>query len=190
MRNSLKESNERSERDLTGDPYSQVAELESLYKRFGQEVYTLCLRLLANESSAELATIEVFLGFARGITANKDNKWEVWSLLRRLAVQGALNRLSEGGSLVEQCQVQFTLPADGRRLANIKPSLLEELICQLPAILRVAYVLHDLEGLDLAPLAEWLGVVEAEAHFIVRQARMELRRLCLLSVRDNPEVQK
>jgi hypothetical protein len=39
--------------------------LESIYRRYGQGIYTLCLRLLANENAAESATVDALVRFGK-----------------------------------------------------------------------------------------------------------------------------
>lgn len=43
------------------DAESYVSRLESVYRHYAPRVYTLCLRLLADEKAAESLTIHVFL---------------------------------------------------------------------------------------------------------------------------------
>lgn len=60
--------------------------LESLYDRYGANVYSLCLRLLTNQKPAEDATVDAFVRFWRNANAEWDEPYSV-SCLRELAIK-------------------------------------------------------------------------------------------------------
>lgn len=50
-----------------------VSQLESIYNRYGAGIYSLCLRLLADQNQAESATVDVFVQF--GVVIYKRCWW-------------------------------------------------------------------------------------------------------------------
>jgi predicted RNA polymerase sigma factor len=49
---------------------SHVAQIESVYRRYGERIFSLRLRLLADMREAESATVDVFVQFGRSLTTN------------------------------------------------------------------------------------------------------------------------
>jgi hypothetical protein len=76
-----------------------ASQLESIYSRYGQGIYTLCLRLMANEKAAESATVDVFVKFSKEMASHSDE-----SLIRlrlcELAINASLARLNRRGGMI------------------------------------------------------------------------------------------
>src|SRR5579862_4607474 len=69
-----------------------AAAFEQLYRRYSRRVYSLCLRMLKNDSEAEDLTQEAFLLLFRKIhTFRGESKFSTW--LHRLTINLALMRL-------------------------------------------------------------------------------------------------
>lgn len=49
-----------------------IAQIESVYRRYGERIFSLCLRMLADMREAELATVDVFVQFGRRLTTRWD----------------------------------------------------------------------------------------------------------------------
>lgn len=71
-----------------------LPQLEAIYKRYGSSIYSLCLRLLADEKAAESATVDVFVMFNKELTSQSDEP-HISSRLHEMAVAAALSRLRE-----------------------------------------------------------------------------------------------
>ncbi len=67
--------------------------------------------------------------------------------------------------------------AHSGRLATLDLAMLNDLINRLPVTLRVAFVLHDIEGLDNRAVATHLRVDQTEVRRLVHNARLELLQL-------------
>jgi len=76
-----------------------VSQLEAIYKRYGAGVYTLCLRLLADEKTAESATADVFVQFNKELASQPDES-RTTLRLRELAVEAALRQMRRHGIAV------------------------------------------------------------------------------------------
>lgn len=166
--------------------------LEAAYKLFVAQIYTLCFHLLANSSAAEEATATVFARFSRELPRRWDEA-RVISRLRELAIGEAVERLfgdvaatskgpaaSVGAPPAPEKTGAHHVTLVHRQQARALDSLmLNELTAKLPDDLRVAFVLHDMEGLNDLDVAKYLRVHESDVRVLIKRARMELRRLWL-----------
>lgn len=167
--------------------------LEAAYKLFVAQIYTLCFHLLANSSAAEEATATVFARFSRELPRRWDEA-RVVSRLRELAIGEAVERLfgdvaanaskgpaaSVGAPPTPDKMIATRATLDHQQQAGLlDSSQLKELTAKLPNDLRVAFVLHDMEGLKDLDVAKHLRVEESDVRALIKRARMELRRLWL-----------
>lgn len=141
--------------------------LDSLYNRYCERIYTLCLRLCGDASDAETATADAFVRFFQGISP-RSKEPRTFFCLRDLAIEVALERPS--GSLLEPSTTNITPPSPAA-------SVIDSLIVQLRLIERAVYVLHDLEHLSDRAIARHLGVSEKAVQASLKKARLELLRL-------------
>jgi DNA-directed RNA polymerase specialized sigma24 family protein len=81
---------------------SSVSGLESVYRRYGQGIYTFCLRLLANEKAAESATVDAFVQFSKEMTSQSDESRTLLRL-REFAINASVTRLNKRGRTIRQC---------------------------------------------------------------------------------------
>lgn len=152
--------------------------LEVAYKLNASRVYTLCLRLLASVRAAEEATVQVFVRFSRELSKRWDES-RVAARLRELAIDEALSRLR---SYLSRRNVAVnSRPVQPRRSVDATPPLnsetLDDLVAQLTVDQRVAFVLHDREGLDYQAIAKHLQLEVGEVRQLVHESRIELSRL-------------
>lgn len=138
-------------RDLSG--------LESVYRLHVRRVYTLCLRLLADARLAEEATARAFARLDREPPLPPGDE-----RLAGLAVEESLARLGEAAGA-----------------GNVPAALqgIDALAARLPGRLRVAFVLHDVEGMSAAVIARYMRVDEAAARLLIGEARRTLRSMGL-----------
>jgi len=78
---------------------SSVSRLQSIYHRYGQGIYTFCLRLLSNEKAAESATVDTFVRFSKEMTSQSDESRTLLRL-RELAINASLGRLNGRGRTI------------------------------------------------------------------------------------------
>jgi DNA-directed RNA polymerase specialized sigma24 family protein len=161
---------------------TDVSILESVYCRFGAHVYSLCKRLLGDAVDAEAATVRAFAGVARHLAQGWDDS-RMFLYLREMATADSLTTLNPppapldgvNGAVIETASADEN---DCHRLP-LKPALLDLLIAQLPEAERVAYVLHDVEGLSDEAVAIHLRVNREAERRHLNRARLALRRLWL-----------
>lgn len=180
---------------------SQIKRLEAAYRRYSGHIYTLCLRLLASVRAAEEATMQVFVRFGRELARRMDES-RILERLRELAIDEALRQLGacrverpgeEVATREDSSPRSSTATSTGGRnsrpvtLANapLDSRKLDALTVQLPAELRIAFVLRDREGLSFSAVARHLHVKEYEARQLIHQARLELRRLRLMQTEED-----
>ena len=162
--------------------------LEVAYKLFVAEVHGLCFRLLADRRAAEEATVKVFTQFNRE-APRRWNETAVSRQLRELSLNEAMQRLgavplastrqavSVGLTPASVTTVdRATVPAQPQP-APLDGPMLEALVTSLPTDLRVAFVLHDMEGLKAGKIAKYLRVNEDKVRTLIKLARQELRRI-------------
>lgn len=80
---------------------SYLSTLESIYRRYGEGIYTFCLRFLGNKKAAESATVDVFVQFNREIASQPDES-RTRLRLRELAIKASLARLNNRGRTIGQ----------------------------------------------------------------------------------------
>ena len=76
-----------------------VPDLEATYRRFGEHIYTLCMRLLADKKAAEDATVGVFVQFSKESIERFDERG-AFIRLRELAVMASQRQLRKRSGLI------------------------------------------------------------------------------------------
>src|ERR1700733_12075061 len=132
---------------------------EQLYRRYSRRVYSLCFRMVKNDSEAEDLTQEAFLQLFRKIhTFRGEAKFSTW--LHRLTLNLVLMRrrkkrhpeLSldstlESGEEDSRLLMEFGGP-DLRLSGMIDHVNLSRAIEQLPEGYKEMFILHDIEGYE------------------------------------------
>jgi hypothetical protein len=94
---------ESNPQTLAGTPgpgnNSYISTLESVYRRYGHDIYTFCLRLLANEKAAESAMVDVFVQFSKEMESQSDESRTLLRL-RELALNASMARLNGRGRTI------------------------------------------------------------------------------------------
>lgn len=179
----------------------QSKRLEAVYHRYVGYFYVLCLRLLKSVRAAGEATVQVFVRLGRELVRRMDES-RIIEHLRELVIDEALRhqgacRVERPGEEVATWEDSSPLPptstSTGERnsrtvtLANapLDSRKLDALTVQLPTALRIGFVLHDRKGLSIGAVARHLQLKEFEARQLIRQARLELRRLWLTQTEED-----
>jgi len=154
---------------------------ETLYRSHVGRVHALCLRLTADAVRAEEATQEAFVKAWRALPGFAGRStFSTW--LHRLAVNAVLDarradaRRGEVPLDASEESVGSRPPAATAARSSPGGSLdLERAIASLPATLRAAFVLHDVQGYRHREIAAWTGVPEGTWRARLHQARRRLR---------------
>jgi RNA polymerase sigma-70 factor (ECF subfamily) len=168
---------------------------EQLYRRYSGRVYSICLRILKNESEAEESTQEAFLLLFRKIhTFRGEAKFSTW--LHRLSTNLALMRLrkkrhpeiSLDASLEseeEDSRPIIELGGPDLHLSGVVDRMnLSKAIEQLPDGYKEMFLLHDVEGYEHREIAEILGCSAGNSKSQLYKARLRLRGLLQEAVRS------
>lgn len=155
-----------------------------LLKRYAPALYRLALRLTGDPDEAEDVLQEALIRACNSV-AEFEGRSSLGTWLHRIVLTTALMRL-------RRQQPQVPLDDAGQAPALHAPPeahepahtlLSEELrnqieaaLLTLPAALRAAFVLRDLEGLSTRAAAEALGISEAALKVRLHRARLALRQ--------------
>lgn len=151
---------------------------ERLYRAHVNRVFSVCARMVADRSTAEELTQDVFVrAWSKLSLYRGESAFTTW--LHRLAVNVVLNaRKSEGRQ-----RSRFT--ADDDDVAELPQTRgvstpgdamdLEAAIAKLPPGARRVFVLHDVEGYKHEEIAEMLDITAGGSKAQLHRARMLLR---------------
>ena len=162
-----------------------TAAFEQLYRQHYRRVYSLCLRMLGNQTQAEDLTQEVFLQVFRKLGSFRgDSAFTTW--LHRLTVNQVLMHFRKRGVKLEHTSEEgdFTNVVDTplqstRRISMVDRLALEKAIAELPPGYRTVFALHDIEGYEHEEIADMLGVSIGTSKSQLHKARMRLRELLM-----------
>jgi RNA polymerase sigma-70 factor (ECF subfamily) len=165
--------------------------LGQLYDRFGQAVYSLCLRIVRDGPTAEDLTQEVFVRLWRGAASFEPARGQVSSWLLRIAHNLALNELRRRQSRPALTAPVMDWDVVGAGLADTSegsdPALAAHLreraeavrlaLAQLPAPQRQTVELAFFGGLSQAEVAAALGEPLGTVKSRIRVGMRRLREL-------------
>jgi RNA polymerase sigma-70 factor, ECF subfamily len=148
---------------------------ERLYSAHVDRVYTLCVRMCADRSTAEELTQDVFvrawdkLSLFRGESA-----FGTW--LHRMAVNVVLNHRKVAGRERARSAADDAVDVVAGRPLQLGDRMdLEQAVAQLPPGARRVFLLHDVEGYKHEEIAAMLGVTSGGTKAQLHRARMLLR---------------
>ncbi len=161
---------------------------DDLYEDYRGKVYRVILRMVGNPLDAEELTQETFIKVERNLPHLKRPE-SVASWLYRIATNTALDYLRRTNNRGEKGIIELSLE-DGRAISVGTPSSAssldrtESVSCvrqyadRLPEQYRVVLVLHDLEGLALAQVAEVMGSTVGATKVRLHRARKRFAEIC------------
>ena len=172
-----------------------VAAFEQLYRRYSGRVYSLCLRILKNDSEAEDLTQEAFLLLFRKInTFRGEARFSTW--LHRLTInlvlmglrkkrhpEVSLDAAVEPGE--EDSRPPIEIGGPDLRLSGVVDHMnLSRAIEQLPSGYKEMFILHDVEGYEHHEIAQILGCSSGNSKSQLYKARLRLRELLQEALRS------
>jgi RNA polymerase sigma-70 factor (ECF subfamily) len=166
---------------------------ERLVATYGDRAYRLAVRITGNEQDAEEAVQDAFWSVVRKIdTFRGDSAFGSW--LYRIVSNAAYEKVRRRPQAFVDISLDDILPVfdeDGRHAGIIRdwssslddPALQTELrtvlssaVSELPAHYRAVMVLHDVEGLSMAEVADVLGITVGTTKTRAHRARLLLRK--------------
>ena len=160
-----------------------AAAFETVYRAHAGRLFGLLTRMTGSAHDAEDLLQDVFVQAHRKLAGFRgESSLGTW--LYRLAVNDCLDHLRSRAARMARSTESLDVE-DAFEPAAVEPRIptavrridLERAIAQLPDGCRMAFVLHDVEGLDHKEVAEALGVTEGTSKSQVHKARMRLRGL-------------
>jgi RNA polymerase sigma-70 factor, ECF subfamily len=187
--NSDAQADEMSESDAirlaqSGDP----AGFEHLYRLHRRRVFSLCLRMVNNQTEAEDLTQDAFLQSFRKIqTFRRESEFSTW--LHRLTVNVVLMRFRKK-TLVQRSIDEMTEHDEQSdrprrefghhdlRLSGLVDRIgLQRALDQLPQGYKAMFILHDVEGYEHTEIAELMGCSVGNSKSQLHKARLRMRKL-------------
>ncbi len=166
---------------------------EHLVSTFGDRAYRLAVGITGNQQDAEEAVQDAFWTVVRKIDTFRGDA-ALGSWIYRITASAAYQRRRSARRRrdeVSLCHILPTFHADGRYAGPIvdwsaelnDPGLQTELrsvltsaLEELPDHYRAVIILHDVDGLPMAELAERLGITVPSAKSRAHRARLLLRQ--------------
>jgi len=144
---------------------------ERLYRRHGQRVFALCMRMTADRALAEELVQDVFVRVWQKLgTFRSDAAFATW--LHRVAVNVVLGRPTAQGAAADDT----ALAEAAARPVPVGDRLdLEAAIASLPQGARRVFVLHDVEGYTHEEIGMHLGITSGGSKAQLHRARLLLR---------------
>lgn len=149
---------------------------ERLYRTYGQRIYALCLRMTADQNTAEELVQDVFVRAWQKLDSFRgDAAFGTW--LHRVAVNIVLShRKRDGIRNSRTTSDDEAVDAAPARSVHVGERVdLEAAIAALPKGARRIFVLHDVEGYTHEEIGELLGITSGGSKAQLHRARMLLR---------------
>jgi RNA polymerase sigma-70 factor (ECF subfamily) len=166
---------------------------DRLVATYGDRAYRLAVRITGNEQDAEEAVQDAFWSVVRKIdTFRGDSAFGSW--VYRIVSNAAYGKVRRRPQAFLEIPVDEVLPPfdeDGRHAGVLTDwsssiddpavqtelrSVLSSAVSELPAHYRAVIVLHDVEGLSMAEVADALGITVPTAKTRAHRARLLLRK--------------
>jgi RNA polymerase sigma-70 factor, ECF subfamily len=166
---------------------------ERLVSRYGDRAYRLATGITGSAQDAEEAVQDAFWSVIRKIDTFRGES-SLGSWIYRIVVNAAYQKLRNRARRRDDISLDEVLPAfddNGRHAASIKDwsaavddpavqselrTALEAAIASLPVAYRAIILLHDVEGLPMAEVAESLAITRTSAKTRGHRARLLLRQ--------------
>lgn len=148
--------------------------LEEIYRRYGDEIFSTALRILASPVEAEDILQDVFVGLARSLDRYcESGSFGAW--LRRVAVRTALmsyrQRVTRARVESRGASVSTAAPRDPADVVAAR-----SLILGLPDKLRVVFLLKEIEGYSHVEIGALLGISANASTLRLRRAWQQIRK--------------
>jgi RNA polymerase sigma-70 factor, ECF subfamily len=152
---------------------------EALYREHAPRLYALARRMTASSDESDDLLQEIFLQVHRKLDSYRgDSALGTW--LYRLAIRQCLDFLRSRQGRMRAASSPLEYEASYMPSTRETPGAridIERAVSQLPNGCRIAFVLHDVEGLEHKQISDMLGVSEGTSKSQVFKARMKLRAL-------------
>jgi RNA polymerase sigma-70 factor (ECF subfamily) len=152
---------------------------EALYREHSPRLYALARRMTGSAHESEDLLQEIFLQVHRKLDSYRgDAALATW--LYRLGIRQCLDFLRSRQGRMRAAS--SSLEDDGSYMPSMRETPgaridIERAVARLPEGCRIAFVLHDIEGLEHKQIADLVGISEGTSKSQVFKARMKLREM-------------
>lgn len=155
---------------------SQKAQFQ-LYKLYYKPMYSICMRIINNETEAEDVMQEAFLSAFRKIDSYKGEvSFGAW--LKKIVINRSLDVLKKRKVRFEEINEKTNQIADYQmEIKEVNVKLIKDAIQKLPDGYRVVLSLYLIEGYDHEEISEILGISNSNSRTQYLRAKNKLREL-------------
>lgn len=148
-----------------------------LYKLYYKPMYSICLRIINNETEAEDVMQEAFLNAFKKIDTYKGEvSFGAW--LKRIVINRSLDVLKKRKVKFDEINEKTNQIADYQmEIKEVNVQLIKDAIQKLPDGYRVVLSLYLIEGFDHEEISEILGISNSNSRTQYLRAKNKLREL-------------
>jgi RNA polymerase sigma-70 factor (ECF subfamily) len=168
---------ELAQRAAAGDAEA----FEQIYRLHHRRVFTLCLRMTQDASTAEDLAQEVFIHLYRTVGSFRgESSFTTW--LHRMTVNQVLmhfrkNKRRKAETAVDTDAHELRAAQAPAGAPSVERLALDAAVAQLPPGYRAVFILHDVEGYEHEEIARMLGFATGTSKSQLHKARLKLRTL-------------
>ena len=155
---------------------SQKAQFQ-LYKLYYKPMYSVCLRIINNETEAEDVMQEAFLkAFSKIDTYKGEVSFGAW--LKKIVINRSLDYLKKRKVKFEEINEKTNqIPDYQMETKEVNVQVIKDAIQKLPDGYRVVLSLYLIEGYDHEEISEILGISNSNSRTQYLRAKNKLREL-------------
>jgi RNA polymerase sigma-70 factor (ECF subfamily) len=155
---------------------SQKAQFQ-LYKLYYQPMYSVCMRLMNNETDAEDVMQEAFLNAFKKIDTYKGEvSFGAW--LKKIVINRSLDYLKKRKVKFEEINEKKHKFIDHQmETKEVNMKVIKDAIQQLPDGYRIVLSLYLIEGYDHEEISEILGISNSNSRTQFLRAKNKLRKI-------------
>jgi len=155
---------------------SQKAQFQ-LYKLYYRPMYSICMRIINNETEAEDVMQEAFLNAFKKIDTYKGEvSFGAW--LKKIVINRSLDILKKRKVKFEEINEKTNqLPDYQMKIKEVNMTVIKDAIQKLPDGYRVVLSLFLIEGYDHEEISEILGISNSNSRTQYLRAKNKLREL-------------
>ena len=155
---------------------SQKAQFQ-LYKLYYRPMYSVCMRIINNETEAEDIMQEAFLkAFSKIDTYKGEVSFGAW--LKKIVINRSLDYLKKRKVKFEEINEKTNqLPDYQMETKEVNVQVIKDAIQKLPDGYRVVLSLYLIEGYDHEEISEILGISNSNSRTQYLRAKNKLREL-------------
>ncbi len=155
-----------------GRPDAQKA----LFKKYGKQLYSICLRYVGSKMDAEDALQESFIRIFKYFEKFDPQKGNLANWMQRICVNESLKRIQTKKEFLTYESMPTEPEAAPLALSQLQMEDLMRLILQLPLLYRTVFNMYLVEGYSHKEIADTLGIEASSSRSILTRAKAMVRK--------------